>query len=70
MKKQRIGTKEVSGEAGRSTGGGIAWHLLGAEDSLSELGTVRGGLTSGEALRRREEYGPNALVEKKRKTPP
>ena len=37
------------------------WHALPADDVLAGLGTDSGGLSSGEAARRLEEYGPNTL---------
>lgn len=49
------------------TGGGHAWHSLEREDVLEKLSTQKDhGLTSAEAERRLQEFGPNALAE----TPP
>ncbi|MBW7959260.1 MAG: cation-translocating P-type ATPase [Anaerolineae bacterium] len=46
------------------------WYQLETEATLRDLGTtVQTGLTSGEAARRLEEYGPNELVEKGAKSP-
>ncbi len=45
---------------------GKAWHARGPEEVLRNLKTSEKGLTSAEAERRLQEYGPNALVE----TPP
>ncbi len=45
------------------------WHTLTAESSLSQLDTTFAGLSKSEAARRIEQYGPNKLTEKKRRTP-
>ena len=46
------------------------WYQLETEATLRELGTnVQSGLTSEEAARRLQEYGPNELVEKGAKSP-
>ena len=47
----------------------ITWHSMSAEDVVHRLGTqVQAGLTSAEAARRLEQYGPNQLAEKPRAT--
>jgi len=43
-------------------------HQLSVEETVAEFKTSSQGLTSEEAERRLEQYGPNELVEKKRKT--
>ncbi len=46
------------------------WYQLETEATLNELGTtIQNGLTSDEAARRLEQYGPNELVEKGAKSP-
>ena len=44
-------------------------HRESIEEVLADLGSAAEGLPSAEAARRLEEYGPNALKEKERKTP-
>ncbi len=47
----------------------ITWHSMSAEDVLRRLDTqVQAGLSSAEAARRLEQYGPNQLVERPRPT--
>ena len=41
----------------------IAWHADSSDTVLGHLNTTRSGLTSEEASRRLEHYGPNALQE-------
>lgn len=41
------------------------WHYLSATDVLQKLGTSREGLPVSRVLALREQYGPNALKEKK-----
>ncbi len=44
----------------------LSWHALSAEAALERLGgDAARGLTSGEAARRRKEYGPNVLTTRK-----
>src|SRR5690606_41222066 len=43
------------------------FHLLQATEALELLGSRASGLTDGEASERLEKYGPNQLVEKKKK---
>ena len=43
------------------------FHLLKIKDALELLGSRRAGLTDGEVVERLEKYGPNRLVEKKKK---
>jgi Ca2+-transporting ATPase len=43
-----------------------AWHTLSAQEVLEHLKVQENGLTSAEAARRREHYGPNQLSEAKR----
>jgi len=46
------------------------WHTISARAALAQLGTdAEHGLSSAEAQRRLEQYGPNELVEKGRKSP-
>lgn len=45
------------------------WHKRGIEEIFSELVTSINGLSSEEARRRLQTYGPNELKEKKKKTP-
>lgn len=42
-------------------GPGPAWHALAPEDALARLESSRDGLSSDEARRRLERYGPNTL---------
>ncbi len=43
----------------------ISWHAMNAEDVLEKLHTpAQSGLSSAEAARRLEQYGPNQLAEK------
>jgi len=45
----------------------ITWHAMSTEDVLKKLNTAyQDGLSSEEAARRLEKYGPNQLVEKPR----
>ena len=44
------------------------WHSLGIEDVFHKLESPHQGLTSAEAARRLEKYGPNELKEKPRPT--
>jgi Ca2+-transporting ATPase len=47
----------------------ISWHALSAEEVINKLGTVpHTGLTTEEAKKRMERYGPNQLTEKPRPT--
>jgi Ca2+-transporting ATPase len=47
----------------------ITWHSMSTDDVVSRLETqVQAGLTSEEAARRLEQYGPNQLTEKPRAT--
>jgi len=45
------------------------WHLKDVEEIIEQTRSSHDGLSSEEAARRFEEYGPNELIEKKRKTP-
>ncbi|MEW6586675.1 MAG: HAD-IC family P-type ATPase, partial [Nitrospirota bacterium] len=45
------------------------WHLKDIEEINGQLGTSLQGLSSGEASKRFDEYGPNELKEGKKKTP-
>ncbi|MBI5664723.1 MAG: HAD-IC family P-type ATPase [Nitrospirae bacterium] len=45
------------------------WHQKNATTVIEELTSSSQGLSSGEAARRLDEYGPNELKEKKKKTP-
>ncbi len=44
------------------------WHQKDLNTAIKDLGTSAQGLSSEEALRRLQEYGPNELIEKKKKT--
>ncbi len=44
------------------------WHQKDIDDVIRELGSTREGLSSDEALRRLMRYGPNELMEKKKKS--
>lgn len=55
---------EAMGEMGNES---IPWHQLQLADVFEKLQSTGMGLTSEEAHRRFEHYGPNELVEKKRK---
>jgi Ca2+-transporting ATPase len=46
-----------------------AWHRLSIDEALKQLGSSPAGLLPAEAGLRLEQYGPNELVEKKKKTP-
>ncbi len=47
----------------------VTWHALSTEDVLEKLHTpIQSGLTSDEAQRRLEQYGPNQLAEAPRTT--
>ena len=46
------------------------WHNLMSDACLEQLNSSRDGLSGGEAARRLEQYGPNALAEGKRKSVP
>lgn len=45
------------------------WHLKEIKEVFEELQSSPKGLSSEEAGRRLDEYGPNALKEKRQKTP-
>ncbi len=45
------------------------WHRLSVDQALAGLKTSPKGITGIEALTRLSEYGPNELVEKKKRTP-
>ena len=47
----------------------MQWHRIESEEVLKVLDTSRSGLSGAEARRRLGEYGPNELVEKKKKGP-
>ncbi len=44
------------------------WHVKDTDAVIEELGTAREGLSSVEASQRFEQYGPNEIEEKKKKT--
>jgi Ca2+-transporting ATPase len=46
----------------------MPFHQASIEDTLAELKTGREGLSANEALKRLAQYGPNVLVERKKKT--
>jgi Ca2+-transporting ATPase len=45
------------------------WHLKDVKEIIVQLQSSYNGLSSEEAVRRLEQYGPNELKEKKKKTP-
>ena len=45
------------------------WHQKDVKSVMADLASSAQGLSSEEALRRLQQYGPNALQEKKKKTP-
>lgn len=47
----------------------MRWHQKKVNEVIEELKSSLQGITSEDALKRLEEYGPNELVEKKKKTP-
>lgn len=44
------------------------WHQQDIQEAFNQLGSSAKGLTGDVALKRKEEYGPNELVEKKKKS--
>src|SRR5215472_16914235 len=52
------------------TGAVTAWHAMGAGDVVKSLATdCENGITSAEAARRLQAYGPNRLPEGKKRGP-
>jgi Ca2+-transporting ATPase len=47
--------------------GSADWHRLGPDEVADRLKSSAGGLSSDEASRRLEQFGPNELIEKERK---
>ncbi|MDI6800624.1 MAG: cation-translocating P-type ATPase [Thermodesulfovibrionales bacterium] len=47
----------------------MQWHKKKNEDVIEQLQSSLGGLSPAEARKRLSEYGPNELMEKKKKTP-
>jgi Ca2+-transporting ATPase len=47
----------------------MRWHQKKVNEVIEELKSSLQGITSEDALKRLEEYGPNELIEKKKKTP-
>lgn len=47
----------------------IKWYNLGINETISALNSSVHGLTSDEARRRLKEFGPNELIEKKKRSP-
>ncbi len=45
------------------------WHLKDVKEIFEQIQSSSNGLSSEEAARRLDEYGPNELKEKKKKTP-
>ena len=45
------------------------WHALHIDKVFELTGSSPRGISSGEALERLKEYGPNSLIEKKKKSP-
>ena len=56
------------GKHGEVQGVKEIWHVLEVEECLSALGTTRKGLSTVEAKQRLENWGPNQLTEKEKKT--
>jgi Ca2+-transporting ATPase len=52
----------------RLEGGSVYFYQKSVEETLEELKSSRHGISLEEAARRLAEYGPNVLVEKKKKT--
>jgi len=46
----------------------MAWHTLSVDATLDQLGTGKDGLSAEESRHRLIQHGPNALVEKKKRT--
>ncbi len=46
----------------------VEWHKKTADEVLQELGSGTAGLSAGEAASRLEKYGPNALLEKPKRS--
>jgi Ca2+-transporting ATPase len=46
----------------------MLWHQKSVEDTINDLNSSLKGLSAKEALKRLQEYGPNELIEKKKKT--
>jgi hypothetical protein len=40
----------------------VSWHDLGVDETLEALSAQREGLTTEDAVRRIDRYGPNTLV--------
>ncbi len=47
----------------------IPWHRMSIDQACEELGTSHRGLSRGDARSRLARYGPNELVEKRKKSP-
>jgi len=47
----------------------VDWHALHIDKVFELTGSSPRGISSGEALERLKEYGPNSLIEKKKKSP-
>ncbi|VVB73422.1 Potassium-transporting ATPase ATP-binding subunit [uncultured archaeon] len=46
----------------------VKWHTLSIEESLRALGASRSGLSSADAVSRLKKYGPNEIMETKKKS--
>ncbi|MDY0041638.1 MAG: HAD-IC family P-type ATPase, partial [Desulforhabdus sp.] len=64
----KIGTDGRVEALGEKSEGLIQWHQLDPEDAAERLESSGNGLTSEEAHKRLEHFGPNELIEKKRKS--
>jgi Ca2+-transporting ATPase len=60
---------EVAAGGGQAMISGQNWHALEVEDVLQTLESSRNGLSTAEAQKRLERFGPNELVEKRRVSP-
>ena len=67
--RERRSPTPPPGFARDPSAGAVVWHALTAEQALARLEADAAGLTRGEADRRRQRYGPNALPRPRRVGP-